>query len=54
MDSVKRSTQVHKSDGNDLGVLFYKSGRSLKNLSVSVGRGFSRLGNAMLLISFIL
>lgn len=49
MDTVKRSTQAHKSEGEDLGVLIYKSGRSLKKLSTSVGRGFSNFGNAILL-----
>jgi hypothetical protein len=49
MDSAKRSPQVHKSDGEDLSILLYRSGRSLKNLSLSVGRGVSRFGHAILI-----
>jgi hypothetical protein len=49
MDSAKGSSQVHTSDGEDLSILFYKSGRSLKYLSKSVGKGFTRFGNAILL-----
>jgi hypothetical protein len=48
MDSVKRSARVQKSDDEDLGVLLYKSGQSLKNLSFTMGRGLRRVGIAIL------
>lgn len=48
MDNLKQPTRVTRSDDEDLAVLLYRSGKSLKNLSLRLGKGLSRIGNVIL------
>lgn len=49
MDPVKNSPPARQTEGDDLGVLIYNSGKSLRNLSVSIGKGISKFSSAILL-----
>ena len=49
MDSPKRSQGSERSDGEDLGFLFYKIGQLAKRTFTSVGSDLHRLGDGLLL-----